>query len=665
MLFAGLAEHTGEDVEVFVGVLAGSGSAREAAEVVRKYVGEEGEGGVLREAEALRCWEAVMRGLEAEGDERVLVETWEDVRESHAAVTAGMMGPVVRFYCRGGEVRRARMWYERLVGGEGLVPELETHVEVLRLCAEKGETEWAQEVFAAVLNGGGGGGGGGGAGVSREAWDVVLQWADVITGDSNEISRLLTLMKERAATTGIHPTIETFNELIRFAISRGDYRSARKHHKLAIHRRFAPNRRTLELQIEYLVLAGKTKLAPPIYEQLRAEELPPSYPAHSVQLLLQALCREPSSPEITELITRIHTDLGEWNSPLQTATTTALLSRFLQSCQFSAVIALLNDPSCTALTAADRRKIIHEMGEHIGRPTTSLEAAWDTYQILYQVFPELSVRQRTDIMRLFFTLGRSDMATMVFKHMRGTPGRRPGPHSYVVALAGVAYSRDIDALKVVHNALKLDQAVEMDTRLANALMDAYNRCGVPLRAVQFWEDVKQSREGPDYQSISVVFEAYGNMFGGVQRAKILWGQLRSMGVRPTVGNYRAYIEALGKGGKFEEAFGLARGMEMRDGVRPDVKLLGTVYALTKSQDVRDKVAEWAGESYPAEWKEIEARVEQLPRDIMAHEALEALGGSRLQNLLQGSQTSMLAIEEGEKGIEEFNPPPPVREPWEE
>lgn len=87
--------------------------------------------------------------------------------------------------------------------------------------------------------------------------------------------------------------------------------------------------------------------------------------------------------------------------------------------------------------------------------------------------------------------------------------------------------------------------------------------------------------------------------------------------------------------------------------------------MTKSQDVRDKVAEWAGESYPAEWKEIEARVEQLPRDIMAHEALEALGGSRLQNLLQGSQTSMLAIEEGEKGIEEFNPPPPVREPWEE
>lgn len=88
-----------------------------------------------------------------------------------------------------------------------------------------------------------------------------------------------------------------------------------------------------------------------------------------------------------------------------------------------------------------------------------------------------------------------------------------------------------------------------------------------------------------------------------------------------------------------------------------------MYALTKSQDVRDKVTEWAAESYPAEWKEVEARVEQLPRDILAHEALEELGGSQLQNLLgQGGQTSMLAIEEGEKEIEEFNPPPPVREP---
>lgn len=571
MLFAGLAEHTGEDVEVFVGVLAACGSAREAAEVVRKYADE----GVLREKEVLRCWEAVMRGLEAEGDERVLVETWEDVRESHSVVTAGMMGPVVRFYCRSGEVRKARQWYERLVDAERLVPELQTYVEVLRLCADKGETGWAQEVFGAILNGGGGGA------VSREAWDVVLQWADVITKDSNEISRLLTLMKERAATTGVHPTIETFNELIRFAISRGDYRAARKHHKLAIHRKFAPNRRTLELQIEYLVLAGKTSLAPAIYEQLRAEELPPSYPAHSVQLLLQALCRrrrrqpaaaEPDADNNMELINRIYTDLGEWNSPLQLATATALLSRFLESCQFSAVIALLNDPSCTTASAADRRKIIHEMGEYIGRPTTSVEAAWDTYQILYQVFPELSVRQRTDIMRLFFTLGRSDMATMVFKHMRGTPGRRPGAHSYAVALGGVAYARDIDALKVVHNALKLDQAVDLDTRLTNALMNAYNRCGVPLRAVRFWEDIKQSREGPDYQSISVVFEAYGNMFGGVQRAKILWGQLKSMGVRPTVENYRSYIEALGKGDKFDEAFRLAREMELNDRVRPDVKL---------------------------------------------------------------------------------------------
>lgn len=88
-----------------------------------------------------------------------------------------------------------------------------------------------------------------------------------------------------------------------------------------------------------------------------------------------------------------------------------------------------------------------------------------------------------------------------------------------------------------------------------------------------------------------------------------------------------------------------------------------MYALTRSHDVRDKVTEWASETYPAEWKEIETRLQQLPEDILAHEALEELGGSQLQNLLsQGGQTAVLAIEEGDREIEEFRPPAPVREP---
>lgn len=56
--------------------------------------------------------------------------------------------------------------------------------------------------------------------------------------------------------------------------------------------------------------------------------------------------------------------------------------------------------------------------------------------------------------------------------------------------------------------------------------------------------------------------------------------------------------------------------------------------------------EWAQESYPDEWQEVEKRLEGVPEDCSGEEMLEKLGIGQLQRLGQQSRQAMLALEEG-------------------
>lgn len=570
VLFSGLAadgEHPArEDVLAFVGVLCGSGNTAEAVEITRRY------GEALGEAGARPAWESVLEGFACEGDEETLLQTWELLKSLDVELAPGVFQSLVGFYCGRGELARAREWYERVFEA-GLVPTLRTSAGVLAVCVEQGELAFGREIVATLLAGGRRGGRGI-ADIGREEWDTVLQWTallepDIATG-LQRTDRLLEQMAQAAPPRP--PTIDTMNALIRFAVARKDVDMAAHFLRAAMKRGLEYNRTTLELQIAHRLLTHDVQGARAVYEELRREDIPQGYAAQEAKQLLRALCKDAVAAADMQQIRQVYLDLNDWAVRLDVDTLTTVLAVFLARCDFQAVIELLNR-DCHTYSAADRRRVIHEMGEYIGRSTTSIEAAWDSYQLLYQLFPELSVRQRTDIMRLFFDLDRSDMATLVFHHMRGTPGRRPDKYTYSIALLGIAYSRDLDALRAVHNALKLDQFVDLDTLLLNSLMAAYNHCGVPQRALYFWEEVKKSREGPDYVSISMVLDACGNLrIGGTAQARILWGQLRAMGVKLNLNNYCSYVEALGRNGDWGDSWKVVMGMESLDGVRPDFKL---------------------------------------------------------------------------------------------
>ncbi|CUS11892.1 unnamed protein product [Tuber aestivum] len=162
-------------------------------------------------------------------------------------------------------------------------------------------------------------------------------------------------------------------------------------------------------------------------------------------------------------------------------------------------------------------------------------------------------------MSLFFDLGRSDMGVMVFQHMRQSRKRKPSKSTYRAALLGVAINRDLEALRVVHNALKLDPQFDPDTRLLNSLMTAYVACGLPSRAMEIWENIRRSAQGPDHESVAIVLDACSRFPEGIHRAQVLWGQLRTAGYRFTARDYAAYVEALGRNGMWDEGWKITGG----------------------------------------------------------------------------------------------------------
>lgn len=62
---------------------------------------------------------------------------------------------------------------------------------------------------------------------------------------------------------------------------------------------------------------------------------------------------------------------------------------------------------------------------------------------------------------------------------------------------------------------------------------------------------------------------------------------------------------------------------------------------------RPKVKEWAQESYPDEWQEVEKRLEGVPEDCPGEEVLERLGIGQLRRLSQENKQVVL-LEAGEK-----------------
>jgi hypothetical protein len=174
-------------------------------------------------------------------------------------------------------------------------------------------------------------------------------------------------------------------------------------------------------------------------------------------------------------------------------------------------------------------------------------------------------------MNEFFARNRSDMACHVFFHMRNhtAESHQANREVYIAAFTGFARCMDAESLELVNNQLKLEFRVEMDTKLRNALMLAHAACGNNKKALEFWREICESKEGPSYNSIAIAFRSCEGMPWGDQHAKSIWARLKEQDIEIDKKIFTAYLSAIARNFLHDEALALVETVEDEYGFAPD------------------------------------------------------------------------------------------------
>ncbi|GAA5927805.1 hypothetical protein JCM3775_006084 [Rhodotorula graminis] len=215
------------------------------------------------------------------------------------------------------------------------------------------------------------------------------------------------------------------------------------------------------------------------------------------------------------------------------------------------------------------------------------------------------------------------------------------PNSATYALLLTYFSRAASAspatIAHLHSLIKLDVHLDPDTPLFNALMGAYSRTGAFNAAYRIWDAMLLHRSGDpteagiDAKTVSTLLDtaAHDGSPAAQRRAERVWadlarGTLVGGRVRRTANNWDAWVEALGRWGRLDEAeqvvFGDMAPVERRqrasdgdgDGARDvaPVASEGTVRALLKfaardSSEAQRRVAQRVRDERPDLWPAVE------------------------------------------------------------
>lgn len=197
--------------------------------------------------------------------------------------------------------------------------------------------------------------------------------------------------------------------------------------------------------------------------------------------------------------------------------------------------------------------------------------AWEVYGLLQLAFPEASVSTRTDIMTAFYRRNRSDLAYLVFGHMRQAEdfARRPKPDTYTKCFRWIARTRDAEHLVLVHNMLKLDVEVDLNTKLLNGLMLAYAACDMPEKSMEVFRQILQSDEGPTHKTVAIFFKLCGKHHNGTQEAMKMMQKVKLLEIEVDRRLYMAFVEALAAQCEFDLAVEAIDKMHSETGYLPN------------------------------------------------------------------------------------------------
>ncbi|KAI4633685.1 uncharacterized protein J4E87_000849 [Alternaria ethzedia] len=589
-------------------VLAAFGAATEARDIAISAFKYDKTANALIRGAVVSSWNTVLGGIIRENSLTEVSKTVDAFTEASVPLTRPAQNKLVAFYAERGDLEKAKSWYSQpvhtKVGHQVTQPSGGTSSALLKACAAAGDLTYGQQVVANMLK------------VempSKPEWDAIFLWSAAIGKGPDEIARMINVLIRRndearqkdPKVPVIRPDTETINALVEHCMSKQDPYLAERYivlgEKFGIH----PDETTYTMQMQYRISVGDLDGARSAYFNLQGSFSGDERSVAVVNELIQALCVS-KQHHFDELMAMVD-DLHERKASFAPETVAALTLLHLRRGEIHDAMDLLQVHAHQY--SPEQRTIIQKaLSMFILDGETSTADAWDGYQILRNVFVETPREDRIPIMNGFFARNRSDMACHVFFHMRNhvSPTHTATRDVYVAAFTGFARCQDAESLELAHNQLKLDLNVEMDTKLRNSLMLAYAATGENRKALSFWREICDSKEGPTYNSLAIAFRSSEGMHFGSEHAKSIWKRLKDQDVEIDKNIWTAYMCAVARNHNHDEALALVESVEEEYGFTPDLQILGSWFNCTANIERQTRVEAWIKQHYPKVWAEMEA-----------------------------------------------------------
>lgn len=507
--------------------------------------------------------DAVLEGLAIEGAEKEMVELLNFALKNGIPYTPAMQGTATAFFAARDRIPETKEWFTKPLAKEH--SQLTTYRAVASFARRNKLQDWALPFFQEL----------GQLRPSKKRWDTLLQSMLLVGIPLEEVQGMMSHMVGKDGL--LQPDIETVNSLLRVAAETVDQDLAKRVVAIAEDMDITPDEYTYLVLLDLHLTSDSVANSAAAFQALQdagsislnaSTSIWEEYTNLMNKYLVMLSGKQP--PDF-EFILKLLNTIDEDKIHLMPKTVASLCLRFLENDQNFDVMDILA-VHAFRYSEAQREVVQNAFLTFCLDMNTSTSRAWGAYQLLQQFFQDLSFERRTRLLQAFFDRKRPDMATYVFGHMRQHQNRayQPTLDTYVQCFEGFAKNPDREGTETVHNMFKMDTRVRPNTRLYTALMLAFTACNVPLKALDLWSLVQQSREGPSYTTLEAVFWTLERTSGGDEQAREVWRKIERMELEVPISVYNGYVAAIAAGGNEKEVRGLILNTASHVGTEPDV-----------------------------------------------------------------------------------------------
>ncbi|KAJ5779160.1 hypothetical protein N7457_006880 [Penicillium paradoxum] len=571
---------------LYINILAMNGNPEDARHTLLKFWGQMSK-------ITPSPWLTIMKGFAMKNDLRQVRKIVEEWGNHGNKFDQASHEELVKFLVDHNQFKAAQTVYDSPIA-DGSQPSLAASEALIKYYLLNSRADSAEEIFKSLPGE-----------LNQDTTGIVLLW------DAAKGSNASALVQKVDAWTAKTPqiknfiTIETVNNLIQYANAMQNPQLASDFMALAGQWALTPDSQTYILQLESRIQAGDVEETLKLLEEKVDATSLTSHNLPIANKLIAMLCRSEEKEALFNQISSLLDPLFQDNVQLESATIAALTHMLLYRHDLEAVSELLR-PRLGGYSDEQKAPVRDALAEYILDKSQSDTDVWNVYELLKIAFPETWVSIRTKIMTSFFERKRSDLAVLVFGHMRQAdePGRRPRQDTYARCFQGLARTADATNLELVHNMLKLDLEVDLNTRILNGLMMGYAACEMPEKSMEIFRQILQSEEGPCNKTITIFFKVCEKHHNGAQEAIKMMNKVKKLEITANRPLYSAYMEALAAQCEFDLAVEAIDNMEAEIGIPPTSNTIGLFYNAIPYQYWKDEVEKWASQKYPEHWEHL-------------------------------------------------------------